>query len=840
MIRHISDPNSRLNRFATGSIATLKEIPAAIGLNVRQALLDFHERHYTAGNMRLCILHSEAIEEVQAKVEKLFGTVRAGQPAAAVASTPFVMPFSPEKNLPKRVDMIPVKDKNVLQVLWPNYPSVETDYLSKSSNFLAHLLGHEGPGSILFVLKQKGWGNALYSGTTIDEAEFSAFSVQIELTEEGLSRVNDIVRLIYYYIGLIDRAAPQQLAELYREYGNMRQVDFNYSDPIPAQQAVISVVNSMVKSTPTHHLVAREHLLFSSYEEATPAIQGRLAVLRDPRNLLLRLISHNSPAECLLTVPHYGARYALSDPDPAFILDLAQSSVLGHPEPSNPDLYSGLKIVELNPFIPDHFPVLPPPEDLALTSASYNTKPELILQQGIISAWYVPDFVFRQPKYSLGILISSPSASASPSAYVCTSMVLFLLEDVINQYTYDATVAGLDYDTQMDDSGFVLSIKGFSAKLQDLLWLIFDAILQRREHTSHFERRFDDLKERLRQRFDGYRKADPRTHARTYAGLIRQERKFHFDRLGEVLPSMTLAMCLDYFDNYFLPHISDCRVLVHGNPTRQEAVTLAEAIHERVLQLKAQVTLPMLKHGPSLLSFRSVKLPRGKEIVYAAFPYNPSESNSAMYLAFQVGWDNARDHALVRLIGQILSPPIYDALRTKQQLGYIVWSDLDLELGVLYFYILIQSAVMTPDGLENASEEMLAACGPILEELSDERFQQYRSSLISMCTQPYPRMSDIFASTWAQITSRKFQRFGYRFELAQALASISKQDVLAFFQAHLAPSAHRRKLVVQIWPYGSQMKLAPSDHRIIVTDALDQWKSAQPLFPVPSPASLLP
>jgi len=53
--------------------------------------------------------------------------------------------------------------------------------------YLAHLIGHEGPGSLLSDLKAHGWVNALVAGRDDGARGFDFFMIQVDLTEAGLS-----------------------------------------------------------------------------------------------------------------------------------------------------------------------------------------------------------------------------------------------------------------------------------------------------------------------------------------------------------------------------------------------------------------------------------------------------------------------------------------------------------------------------------------------------------------------------------------------------------------------------------------------------------------------------
>lgn len=69
-------------------------------------------------------------------------------------------------------------------------PCLRHLYRDKPDHYLSHLIGHEGPGSLLSCLKKRGWATEIMAG--IDDDGYSAntccylFSVSIQLTEAGL------------------------------------------------------------------------------------------------------------------------------------------------------------------------------------------------------------------------------------------------------------------------------------------------------------------------------------------------------------------------------------------------------------------------------------------------------------------------------------------------------------------------------------------------------------------------------------------------------------------------------------------------------------------------------
>ena len=59
------------------------------------------------------------------------------------------------------------------------------------ANFLAHFVGHEGPGSLYSYLKNKGWATALSCGPQPLARGFAMFRVTVQLTKEGFGTFYD-------------------------------------------------------------------------------------------------------------------------------------------------------------------------------------------------------------------------------------------------------------------------------------------------------------------------------------------------------------------------------------------------------------------------------------------------------------------------------------------------------------------------------------------------------------------------------------------------------------------------------------------------------------------------
>jgi secreted Zn-dependent insulinase-like peptidase len=58
----------------------------------------------------------------------------------------------------------------------------------KPGRYLSHLIGHEGQGSILSLLKKHGWANYLQVGTIHGGIGFEFLRISVDLTDDGLGK----------------------------------------------------------------------------------------------------------------------------------------------------------------------------------------------------------------------------------------------------------------------------------------------------------------------------------------------------------------------------------------------------------------------------------------------------------------------------------------------------------------------------------------------------------------------------------------------------------------------------------------------------------------------------
>lgn len=90
---------------------------------------------------------------------------------------------------------------------------------TKPHHYLSHIIGHEGPNSLLSHLIKEGLANGLTAGGSDRlQNHHGILRVAISLTEKGEQNYMDVIKIVYSYINQIRKEGPQEysFAEMQR------------------------------------------------------------------------------------------------------------------------------------------------------------------------------------------------------------------------------------------------------------------------------------------------------------------------------------------------------------------------------------------------------------------------------------------------------------------------------------------------------------------------------------------------------------------------------------------------------------------------------------------------
>jgi nardilysin len=183
---HTCSQGHPLNRFTWGNKKSLVDAMGS-GINLREEILQMYKTNYHGGMMKLVIIGGEPLDILESWTMELFSKVKGGP----------LLDMSPKTDMPfwrsgKLHRLEAVRDVHSLCLSW-TLPCLHKEYMKKPEDYLAHLLGHEGKGSLLCFLKAKGWASSLSAGVGTDGTQRSSyayiFEMSIRLTDSGLKNV---------------------------------------------------------------------------------------------------------------------------------------------------------------------------------------------------------------------------------------------------------------------------------------------------------------------------------------------------------------------------------------------------------------------------------------------------------------------------------------------------------------------------------------------------------------------------------------------------------------------------------------------------------------------------
>ena len=139
--------------------------------------------------------------------------------------------------------------------------------------------------------------------------------------------------------------------------------------------------------------------------------------------------------------------------------------------------------------------------------------------------------------------------------------------------------------------------------------------------------------------------------------------------------------------------------LYHGNVDSGDALAARDAILACLAASGGAALSPKQYPTEPVAQF-----PLQPEPFYAICPTkNLSEPNTAVEFYFQVGKDNITDRVTIDMLTHIMTEPLYNQLRTKDQFGYSVSCDSRWTCGIMGVHFVVVSSTKSAVSLFGVS-----------------------------------------------------------------------------------------------------------------------------------------
>ncbi|XP_059612508.1 nardilysin [Phlebotomus argentipes] len=749
--------------FAWGNLETLKHNISDQALHDRVA--EFQKRHYSSHRMYLTLQARYPLDELERVARKYFSDIPCNDlPGTDFSCWKHTNVFQ-KQFFEKIYHVKPIAAMKCLHINWC-FPSILNEFKCKPQILVEHLFDNEQKGSLCAYLRKNLW--ILHLSAEIDESDgfcnnslYAIFSIQVNLTDKGYENISSVIEAIFSYIKLLHE--KEDFRKIYEELQAIEDAKFKYSNEKDAVDNVEELVINL-KYYPAKNVLNGSKLLFEYDKEQIQTFIDRL--FNDPCNIMI-WCNDETPRD--QKEKWFGTEYRLED------MSEEWKSMR-----KNVEIFPEFDLDQTNNFITTDFTILHP----TITPMECAQPPSLIRQDKLCELWFREDTRFGLPRayinfgFSSALPLQSDKNAAMMRFYVLTLKYL-LLEELTA-----ASVAHLSFYIICGQRSVVIKVNGYNEKLH----LIVDAMVRK---MSNLEQLTEDLFQTLKT-----------GELETYYNTLLKPKSLNGDVRVSILEKAFTPLYKKYnavhtltleeiiqFSKDFLKTLK-IQGLIQGNMTKEEALSITENV------------VSVLKSEPiddlATIEKRAYQIPLGNNCVRVK-GVNQKDMNSFVMVFYQTDAPATENACFVELLVNILEEPLFNQLRTIEQLGYDVNCDFRENCGFHAWTIGVnsQESQFSVEHVDERIEKFMEDFVGILREMSPEDYKNARESVIKTKLMPDVQLRDEVTRNWGEIVTEQyvFDRINKEVEI---LRNISQEQLIEFLQKYAFDEKFTRKLSIHV------------------------------------------
>jgi len=723
------NPEHPFSKFSVGNTETLCDRENE---NLRDEVAQFFASHYVAKTMTLVLEGPQSLDELENIAKNYFTSISSNEPVNQNIDVPLYLPEHQQVCLYVK----PVKNDHQLIVSFA-LPSIDDLYREKPESILSYLLGHEGPHSLLSVLKIKGWALGLTAGSGINGYNFKDFNISIRLTEQGEDHIDDIISVVFSFVALLKQDNLPQF--YYQEKKSIAELSFHYQEKLKPLDSVCQLVINM-QHYPTEDYIFGDYVMAGMNNEKISELLNYLT----PENMRYVFVSQHVPTNQIsrwYQVPYKVEK--ISQKQIKKWQKTKASTDLSLPPQNN--------YIVNNPIIYT--------DDQA--ESSLNSLPTIIADEAGLKVWFKQDTTFNTPKGYIYIGIDSALTLENVKNIAMTRLFVDLYTDSVIEQHYDAELAGIHYNLYSHQGGLTLQLSGVSEKQS----LLLEKLLEQLQNPTFAENKFHLLKQQIISHWTNSENSKSISQLFSILSSVMQPKNPSSEALTNALNKVDYIEFSKFCSHIFKKITVD--VLIHGNwqlAAAKKIQTVITNAFSGQYHSNNRVKIPVL----DITNKGNIEIPLYlPEHDYASVIYYPIADKSLESIAKSM------------IISQILSPLFFQQMRTEKQYGYLVgvgFVPINKYPGLAFY---IQSPNYDAQDLAIAMNEFINDCHLAVEQMPEEHWQNMKHGLASQLQEKDTSLRIKSQRFWASICNKDTD-FQQKQHLINALLSLTKQDIYLF------------------------------------------------------------
>ena len=720
VLNQLLNPDNPTTQFAVGNRETLANPPEGEA-TLRERVIAFYQRYYDANVMHLAVVAPQSLDTLEDWVVERFAEIPDNDREPPSIDTPLVE----SDTLPRYVERHSLEDRHQVRFYFP-IPDPSDAYRQKPTQLIAHLLGDEGDGSLLAVLRDAGLADGLSAGVSRADGQDALLTVSVSLTDDGAERLDDIQATLFAAIERIRQGGLEEWR--YAEQADLNEQAFRFQQPGEPQQEATRLSMNLSR-------YPVEDVQYAAYrmDDFDPEQHQRYLEALTQDNML-RLYS-GPEVESDQVTPWFDTAWREQPPS------------------QEGQALSGLSLPAPNPFIAS---------DLTLLEGQ-DERPGTLIDTPSFTAWHMQDAQFNTPKVEWRLSLQHPSASYSAEEAVLTRLLANWLNDSLNETLYPAWLAGQSFSAYAHSRGMTLSFSGWRDGQTPLIEQALDQLSGADIRPRDFER----VRNRLQRE---WRNAP---HESLY-GQASQT-------LGEALltPQWSTQALLDASQRLERGHLIDFRQRFLED-LYVDAMAVGnlgpELAREQANLMRGKLTPRLTRDDIPTLTPLAVE---GDDRVL----HPNSEREESIVLRYLQGRDQTpHEQAATQVLAQWLETPFYQRLRTEEQLGYVVNAGYFPLLEAPGIAMVVQSPDADSETIAERMDAFLEEADERLAKLDDGELDAYRQAVNSRLSQRDTGLGQMANRYW-QATALDDVRFDRREQLAELALEVTLDELQALWPA---------------------------------------------------------
>ncbi|KAF8290752.1 putative peptidase [Trypanosoma cruzi] len=827
--RSLFDPRHPRYRYGNGNITTLRDAPQAKNVDIRAELLKFFDAHYVSEAACLAVYSALPPETVLHIVEAPLSKMRVGKPSA-LRFLPKEDPLYAADTRGLWLNVRTIKKIRKVRIVWPVKSSAAL-WPSMPSDYVSYLLGHECDCSVFGVLRREYMATAMVVGPSRVDDDNDLLCVEITLTMDGLRRIVEVIDILYQGIGLAARVDSAVYAQMKAE----KKINFESSD-IGENADHCAALASSANQTSLQHCWAAGELLL---EDDIPASEAYTAQLT-PENGVVMLAWGDMPCDDAATPAPVAKDEEEEDNEEC---EEEQGEEEEEEEKEEKDEAASGPLDALPEFaqlacnsatrfhmtkfskcrIPDEIIAGwaasrcgPRHPALALPPANPFLSTEFTVYAGdgrhaTVETFHTPYGVALVRKdaghhksFNTSIIwrCLSPCAYASPRNLYYMHVLRAILSDAVAEISYFGLLAALQNDIQLSAGGLVLSVTGPQHRIMEFFFAIFEKLFTPAVLCGSVEM-YSNYAEREMRALQSKKTKQPYTLAGDRFMKAARVVAYTFDEVMEAAVStsyeeyqafvkeyLASGMYFDCFVAGNIPSSKDVQSrLIGGAQEILSRLHVSPACKEKFPKFCDTYAFPCVSSLPHA--------PLVDVLIYP--PFDETNSNVAVLFDIYVGEETPLLRALCDSTHQLFSSSFFDTLRTRETLGYVVYSQSLRVEGTAHLQFVVQSAVEGVDGAYLLSR-IIAFLAAVEEKLETVCAEAELKTVVNGLIERRRKLPDSVEKDSLDLLHRHLHPvdFAHKELEIEELRQLDPAKVKEFFRTHVANSSNSRRALAVV------------------------------------------